>query len=248
METTDNLTSITKLIQSQQDSANSANLKRYDQMMTIYDEIIKRYAPGGTFGTSFEQLLASQKERDVGQSKQDLISSGLFGSESLAGTGNQWEASVGAPARLKMEDLRMERLSNAQIGKADAIERRTDTGPDYDAFANLMTQAAQRPSGNTGTASTTSNWGVESRLASMGGRSSAQQKTIDENAAAEAERQKNYSATLAAQGGVGSPTPAEGEENLGTVYVTNGFQGKRIYNATASKLAELAAQGYKPSS
>lgn len=123
--------------------ATSANLKRYDQAMSIYDEIIKTYSPGGSFGKGVLGQLEKQKVRDVGAETQDLISSGLYGTSTQAATGRKWEESVGAPARLRLEDIQMQRLSQAQLDKAGFIERREDVGPDMGMLAGLAQQAGQ---------------------------------------------------------------------------------------------------------
>jgi len=78
-----------------------------------------------------------------------LISSGLFGTQAAAGVGMQWERTVGAPARLRLEDIMMQRLSQAQIGKAQAIERREDIYPDYGLMSQLIAQVAAAPRGVT---------------------------------------------------------------------------------------------------
>ena len=65
--------------QQQYEEAKAANLKRYDQALAIYDEIIARYRPGGTFGQSALAELASQKETYMGEGTQNLMSSGLYG-------------------------------------------------------------------------------------------------------------------------------------------------------------------------
>jgi hypothetical protein len=121
--------------------AQAANLKRYDQAMAIYDEIIKRYQPGGSFGQAALQQLETQKTRDVGAETHQMMSSGLAGTTGMGAIGRRWEESVGQPARLRLEDLQMQRLSEAQLGKASFIERREDVGPDLGMMASLMGQA-----------------------------------------------------------------------------------------------------------
>jgi len=123
--------------------ATSANLQRYDQAMSIYDEIIKTYSPGGSFGKGVRGQLEKQKVRDVGAETQDLISSGLYGTSTQAATGRKWEESVGAPARLRLEDIQMQRLSQAQLDKAGFIERREDVGPDMSMLYGLAQQGGQ---------------------------------------------------------------------------------------------------------
>lgn len=136
------------MIQAQED-ANAANERRYQQGMAIYDEIINRYSPGGSFGEASLSQLMGQKKRDIGKETQSLISSGLYGTTTTTGLPTKWEAEVGAPSRLRLEDIQMERLSQAQLGKAGFIERREDVGPSYSDLINWSAQS-QGP-GQTGT-------------------------------------------------------------------------------------------------
>lgn len=129
-------------IQQEYLSARRANEQRYAQAMSIYDEIIKRYQPGGTFGKAALGQLEKEKVRSVGRETQQMISSGLYGTTTTAGLPTKWEAEVGAPSRLRLEDIMMQRLSQAQIGKAGFIERRQDVYPAVGAYAQYTQQAA----------------------------------------------------------------------------------------------------------
>jgi len=134
----------------QAESAKAANLKRYEQAMAIYDEIVSRYRPGGAFETKSLAELEKKKLRTVGQQRQELVSSGLHGTTTTAGLEKKWESEVGEPSRLRLEDVLMERLSQAQLGQAGLIERREDVYPDYGAMATLAQAAAQRGGGGGG--------------------------------------------------------------------------------------------------
>ena len=127
----------------QYEAARKANEQRYAQAMAIYDEIINRYQPGGTFGQAALGLLEEQKTRDIGKEMQQMISSGIYGTTTAAGAPRRWEAEVGAPSRLRLEDIMMQRLSGAQVGKAGFIERREDVYPDVGAVAGYAGQMAQ---------------------------------------------------------------------------------------------------------
>ena len=131
------LQNLTAAFTAQANQAKAANLQRYNQAMAIYDEIINRYQPGGAFETSALSMLEGTKKRDVASGAQKLVSSGLYGTTRAAGLGTAWEQEVGAPSRLKLEDLMMERLSGAQLGKAGFMERREDEYPDPGMFAQL---------------------------------------------------------------------------------------------------------------
>jgi hypothetical protein len=133
------------------DEARAANLKRQSQAYAIYDEIIARYGPEGSFGAAAEAQLERQKVRDVASGTQGLVSSGLYGTTNIAGLGKAWEEEVGEPARLRLEDMKMERLSQAQLGKATFTERIEDEYPDYGLAAQLAAQASNRPSVNLST-------------------------------------------------------------------------------------------------
>lgn len=123
-----------------QETAAAANKKRYEQSLAIYDEIIGRYGPGGTFMAGAEAELGRAKERDVSAEMAQSVSTGMYGTTRPGTAGRRWEAEIGAPSRLKLEDLRMERLSQAQIGKAGAVERVEDVYPDYAMMAQYMSQ------------------------------------------------------------------------------------------------------------
>jgi hypothetical protein len=129
-------------IQQEYEAAKKANELRYSQAMAIYDEIIKRYQPGGTFGKAALSQLETQKVRETGKGMQQLISSGLYGTTTAAGLGQKWEEEVGAPSRLRLEDIMMERLSQAQVGKAGFMERKQDVYPDVGMYAQYAGQAA----------------------------------------------------------------------------------------------------------
>lgn len=141
-------TSLDEIIAQMEESAEAAraaNIRRQQQAEAIYDEIIARYGPGGTYGAAAEALLERQKIGDVGAGAQRLISAGLYGTEVGGGLERAWEAEVGAPARLRLEDIKMERLSQAQLGKAGFVERIEDVYPDYGMMAQLISQAANVP-------------------------------------------------------------------------------------------------------
>jgi len=131
--------------QQQQEAAREANERRYQEGLAIYDKIIKQYEPGGAFLQGVGTQLGREKTRTVARQTQDLVSSGLFGTSLTAGLGQKFEEEVAAPTRLRAEDIALERLAQAGVGKAGFIERREDIGPDYATIAQLAAQAANRP-------------------------------------------------------------------------------------------------------
>lgn len=127
----------------QAQQAAAANEQRYQQALEIYDEIIRRYQPGGTFEARALEQLGARKTAEVGSAAQQMISSGLYGTEAGAGLGMAWERAVGTPARLSLEDIMMQRLSQAQMGKVGFMERREDVYPSADLLTQLALRAGQ---------------------------------------------------------------------------------------------------------
>lgn len=140
------MANLTQMYQDAENQAREANKKRMGEINAIHDEIIKRYQLGGQFLKGGQALLEQQKGRETGKSMQQLISSGLYGTTTAAGLGRQWESEVGAPARFKLEDVAMERLSSAQLGKAGFQERIEEPYPDYNTLAQASAARASRPS------------------------------------------------------------------------------------------------------
>ena len=125
-----------------QTSATAATKQRQAAVESIFDEIIARYGPEGSYGKSAEALIEAQKVRDVGTTSQSDISRGLYG---IRPYGAEWEATTGAKARLTLEDLRMERLSAAQTGKAGFMERITNQYPDYSSLMQAVSAGSSIP-------------------------------------------------------------------------------------------------------
>jgi hypothetical protein len=126
-------------------SAKEANIKRYQQALDIQDQIIAEYTPGGGFGAGYEAQLERQKTQDVGRVTQHAIDTGMFGVQTTGAAGQRWEAEVGAPARLQLEDVRRQRYTGALQAKEGVIERRTDAYPEFGLIADLYREAASGP-------------------------------------------------------------------------------------------------------
>lgn len=117
--------------------ANQASKKRETQILAIYDEMINRYKPGGSFETKSLQQIEKQKSRFVeqgyGQAIQGDISRGIYGTTESGARKQRleqgYEADVAAPSRLRLEDVLMQRLSSAQTGKAGFLTGIEDQGP-----------------------------------------------------------------------------------------------------------------------
>ena len=140
--------------------ANAANKKREAQVLAIYDEMVNRYQPGGSFETKSLAELDKQKSRFVekgyASETQGNISSGIYGTTTQTGTKSRldkdFEAEVGAPSRLRLEDVLMQRLSGAQTGKAQFLTGIQDEGPSLSQLYG-MGQAAGSSSGGSGLSS-----------------------------------------------------------------------------------------------
>jgi len=120
--------------------------KQEAEVRAIWDEMIKRYQPGGIFQERMEAQLGRRKAVETGQELQHLISAGMYGTSTAGGVGRRWEQEVGAPARLGYEDIMMQRLSQAQIGKAGFVGDIEREYPDVGLIAQLAGMAAQQPS------------------------------------------------------------------------------------------------------
>lgn len=125
-------------ISAQQASARRANEQRYAQIMDIYNKVIERAGPGGAFEKAGLGEIERARTRGVGKETQQMISSGMYGTTTAAGIERGWETDVGAPARLRLEDIMEQRLTSAQLGKAGAIERREDVYPDYSSLLQML--------------------------------------------------------------------------------------------------------------
>lgn len=121
-------------------TARQANLRREKEIRGYFDTMIGLYAPGGGFGRGYEAELERTKTKDVARGTQQLISSGLYGTTTAAGLGKAWEEEVGAPSRLRLEDLRLERYAQALGQKASFVERIENMYPDYGLIAGLQSQ------------------------------------------------------------------------------------------------------------
>lgn len=125
------------------------------------DEFQSIVGEGPTFGKSYLDILERAKVRDVSATKQSDISRGLYG---LRDRGTEWESSVGAGARLKLEDLLTERLSSALGAKASFLQSIEEPYPDYSGLMEANRAQAAIPSrtiGSSGTSpSTRPGWAI----------------------------------------------------------------------------------------
>lgn len=111
--------------------------EREAEIRALYDEMVRRYSPGGEFEKKSLAEIERRGERFVekgyGEGLQSAISRGMFGTTYTGGLKGrlrgQYEEEIGAPSRLRLEDLLMQRLTSAQQGLAGFLERQEDVGP-----------------------------------------------------------------------------------------------------------------------
>lgn len=108
-----------------------ANIARQKRIESMYSEMMGRYQPGGAFEKRGLGEIERAKTKGVGTEMQQMISSGMYGTTTAAGVPRQWEAEVGAPARLRLEDIMQQRLTGIQQQKAGFLERVQEPYPDY---------------------------------------------------------------------------------------------------------------------
>ena len=128
--------------QQQYDEAKQANEARYSQALGIADQAIKRYKPGGGFGEGAMAQYQQGKHQAMSQGMSSLVSSGLSNTTVAAGMPLAYEQEVGTPFRLQLEDMRMNKLTEAERAKADIIQNRQDTYPDLSMMAQLQERAS----------------------------------------------------------------------------------------------------------
>ena len=122
----------------QQRSAKKANVARQKRIESLFDMMQKMVAPGGAFEKRGLADIEAQKTKGVGKEMQQMISSGMYGTTTAAGVGRKWEADVGAPARLRLEDIMQQRQLGVMGQKAGFLERIEDVYPDYSALMQML--------------------------------------------------------------------------------------------------------------
>ena len=122
--------------------ANLANTQREGEIRSIYDAILSGLTKDSAFYKGGIADIEREKSKGIGQTYQQLISSGMFGTTTAANVPQTWERDYAGPQRLKLEDIMEQRRTSAQLGKAGFIERIQDIGPSLtDIFS--MAQAGQ---------------------------------------------------------------------------------------------------------
>ena len=122
----------------QQASAKKANIARQKRIESLFSMMEKMVAPGGAFEKRGLADIEAQKTKGVGKEMQQMISSGMYGTTTAAGTGRRWESEVGAPARLRLEDVMQQRQLGVMGQKAGFLERIEDAYPDYSSLMQIL--------------------------------------------------------------------------------------------------------------
>lgn len=120
------------------EKARQANIARQKRIETMYSEMMARVQPGGAFEKRGLAEIERARTKGVGQEMQQMIGAGMYGTTTAAGVGRKWEADVGAPARLRLEDIMEQRLTGIQQQKAGFLERIQEPYPDYSALMQMV--------------------------------------------------------------------------------------------------------------
>ena len=111
--------------------ARQSNIARQRRIETMYGEMMKSVGPGEAFEKRGKAEIETARTKGVGQEMQQMISSGMYGTTTAAGIPRRWEAEVGAPARLRLEDIMQQRQLGIKQQMAGFLERIQEPYPDY---------------------------------------------------------------------------------------------------------------------
>lgn len=125
-------------ISAQQASAKKANIERQKRIESLFDMMSKMVQPGGAFEKRGLGEIEAAKTKGVGKEMQQMVSSGMYGTTTAAGVERGWEADVGAPARLRLEDIMQQRQLGVMGQKAGFLERIEDVYPDYSSLLQML--------------------------------------------------------------------------------------------------------------
>ena len=194
--------SIQELIASfdkKEEESRLANLSRENQVRAIYDQVISRYQSGGAFEQAGEAMIGRAKTKDVGARTQHAIGSGLFNTQATGAIGQSWEQDVGAGMRTGLQDTMMQRLSSAQLGKADFITGIENRYPDSGQLGGMMEGMGQASGG--GEDRGPSMWSQDQFQMASGSRGNQNFKRYRTNADRTVERNKRAAAAADARRG-----------------------------------------------
>jgi len=138
-----NLASLYQDFLKRETGAREANIAREKEIRGIYEQEIAQYQEGGAFRQAGLADIERAKTRAVGAGTQQMISSGLYGTTTAASIPVQAEAQAGQ-ARLKLEDILQQRVTEAKKGLAGFVERIETPYPDYSMLMQAMIAQGQR--------------------------------------------------------------------------------------------------------
>ena len=141
--------SLEELVQQATDEANAANEKRYQEALQIANQIAAKYSDA-SFGQGYRNQLETAKKQSVSQGMNSLIQAGLGATGGAAGLATSWEQSVGAGARLNLEDMLAQRQVEALQTKLGVVSSKEDQFPDYSQLYAASAAGASTPSFTTG--------------------------------------------------------------------------------------------------
>ncbi|MBE3139517.1 MAG: hypothetical protein IMZ53_02935 [Thermoplasmata archaeon] len=97
-----------------------------DDIMSVIEEAIQQYAPGGQFAQARETQLSKTRTSTTGKMYSNLIKSGLSGVETMSGVPQQFETEVGQPYGIETELLRTGKLMEAILAKSGILQHSQD--------------------------------------------------------------------------------------------------------------------------
>jgi hypothetical protein len=174
--------------------AYKANEAIKQQGLTILDAAIERYQPGGQFGKGAMAEYEMGKEKSLATGMQSLIGAGLSNTTVAAGMPLAYEQEVGTPFKLQLEDMRMGRLTDAEMKKVGFLERIQNNYPDPGMFAEMQAKGSSGGGVTYQKSNFLDTWGapdpaVSARNAAAKIKSDLlTQQTNERNAAAQAKR------------------------------------------------------------
>jgi hypothetical protein len=128
-------------------AANNANELRYQQGLGLWDKIVSAYAPGGSFGQGAMASYQQGMNKAESSYAQNMVSSGLYDSTTMAGYGGRYEQEVGTPFRLNLADEQTRGYTQGLQGAANFISSKNEQAPNPELMANLTKGAARAPTG-----------------------------------------------------------------------------------------------------
>lgn len=115
--------------------AKKQQLRLFNQTQQIYNDLIKKYQPSGEYGQTYFDELNRAGQISKGRTAAQYLRAGIGGT-SFADVNAQYERNVGRPERRKLEDILMERRTDLQREKVNALSQYQFVGPSYQDIAS----------------------------------------------------------------------------------------------------------------